>query len=309
MKQTLFYVLLAGSLGSVALTSCASSTQSAELYQPQPGTTLKVINYNIWNGFDWGAASESRQLLIETMQERDPDVVALQELCKFNGKKLQTLAEAYGHAYSALLKSSGYPVGITSKYPIEVVKRKTFGLWHGFLHVNIQGVHYVVVHLSPAESAYRKKEADYIIDYLAKETTAETPVILLGDFNAHAQTDEEALLTRPELLAQYQAGDVGKPEDKHNLYNNSYDFRIIETFTEAGYQDAAYLANPGVTNQWTFPTPMLGEKYQGDRVGERIDYQLASAPLAEHVTHAEIIMNETTERVSDHYPLEVIYTW
>ncbi len=273
---------------------------------PLAADELTVMTYNIWNGFDWGKETERKELFIDYIAEQDVDVLALQELNKFNSRKLADMAKAYGHEYSAILKSSGYPVGITSKYPITVKKRKKFGFWHGFLHVKIQDVDYIVVHLSPAESSYRMKETEYIIEYLEKKTDPDSPVIILGDFNSHAETDEAALLSRPQLLENYQNGDVGKKEEKHNLYNNYFDFRIINRFIEAGYQDAAVLGDSDIANQWTFPTFALkGE--EESLLGERIDYQMASGPLANSVIRAEILRDEQSMKLSDHYPVKITY--
>ncbi len=265
------------------------------------------MNYNIWNGFNWGEDTERQELFVEYMADQDVDVLALQELNTFNGKDLRKLANSYGHEYSAILKFWGYPVGITSKYPIQVQKRKFFGFWHGFLHVKIQDVHYIVVHLSPEESAYRMKEVEWIIDYVERKIGANDSVIILGDFNSHASTDEDSLLSRPQVLENYQNRDIGRDETEQNLYNNYFDFRVIDRLIESGYQDASYIGNPQIANQWTFPTVALSGEDE-PLLGERIDYQMVSASLANSVIQAEIIRDEYTMQLSDHYPVKITYT-
>ena len=42
---------------------------------------LKVISYNIWNGFDFRKDVERKNNVIDWFVDQKPDVVALQELC------------------------------------------------------------------------------------------------------------------------------------------------------------------------------------------------------------------------------------
>ncbi|MEL0186010.1 MAG: helix-turn-helix domain-containing protein [Flavobacteriaceae bacterium] len=42
--------------------------------------TLKVISYNIWNGFDFRKDIERKNNVIDWFNDQKPDVVALQEL-------------------------------------------------------------------------------------------------------------------------------------------------------------------------------------------------------------------------------------
>ena len=44
----------------------------------------------------------------------NPDVLALQELCGYDEKQLKADAAKWGHNYVKILKTRGYPVGLTS---------------------------------------------------------------------------------------------------------------------------------------------------------------------------------------------------
>ena len=53
-------------------------------FSQQKVKPLKVMTYNIWNGFDWGKDTARNERLIQWVKEQNPDVIALQELCNFN---------------------------------------------------------------------------------------------------------------------------------------------------------------------------------------------------------------------------------
>ncbi|MGC9355823.1 MAG: sialate O-acetylesterase, partial [Mariniphaga sp.] len=99
--------------------------------------TLRVITYNIWNGFDWGKDTLRRRKLQQWVNTQQPSVVALQELCAYTPKKLQEDAKSWGHAYSVLLKTTG--------------------------------IDFLVVHLHPGTIKRRRKEAEILIDNLKEK--------------------------------------------------------------------------------------------------------------------------------------------
>lgn len=46
---------------------------------------------------------------------------------------------------------TSYPVGLTSKQPVTVVKKQLEGFWHRMLHARTAGLNLIVTHLSPFE--------------------------------------------------------------------------------------------------------------------------------------------------------------
>ena len=68
--------------------------------------TLKVISYNIWNGFDFRKDIERKNNVIEWYNNQKPDVVALQELCGYNEETLLEDAKKWGHNYAVILKDN-----------------------------------------------------------------------------------------------------------------------------------------------------------------------------------------------------------
>ena len=89
--------------------------------QPARKEKLRVISYNIWNGFEHDASRRAN--FIDWIKGQQPDILAITELVGFTEKNLGQLASKYGHKYYAIVKEEGYPVGITSNEPITVVKK------------------------------------------------------------------------------------------------------------------------------------------------------------------------------------------
>lgn len=102
-----------------------------------PGTsvqpeTLRFISYNILEGMKLDKA-QNFDNFVDWVKEKDPDFMALCECNAFTEESLTALAGRYGHPYAILCKESGFPVGLTSKYPIELRNRllEDVPLWHG----------------------------------------------------------------------------------------------------------------------------------------------------------------------------------
>lgn len=124
---------------------------------------LKVITYNIWNGFDFGKDENRREKLVEWVKSQNPEILGLQELCNYSPDKLQEDAEKWGHNYSILLKEQGYSVGLTSKFPIELKEKIMDGMHHGALHCKTAGIDVFVIHFSPSSYKKRQEEAKIIL--------------------------------------------------------------------------------------------------------------------------------------------------
>ncbi|WP_296705627.1 endonuclease/exonuclease/phosphatase family protein [Algoriphagus sp.] len=65
---------------------------------------LKVMTYNIWNGFDWGKDTTRQEKLIQWVKAQDPDVLALQELCDYTVDKLKIDAAKWGASLCSAFK-------------------------------------------------------------------------------------------------------------------------------------------------------------------------------------------------------------
>lgn len=239
---------------------------------------IRVMTYNVLDGLKEDPDRQNR--LCEWIAEQDPEIVALQELCRFSENDLKRLAARWGHRHVAILKEEGYPVGLTSKRPIKVVRRVTDGFTHGMLHIRTYGMDLIVTHLSPCGIEQRQKEAEYISDYILSNNLDRC--LLMGDMNAVSPFDADHL-DRP-----------GFP-----------DFSVISKFLSIGMDDECrrYVLP---AERSTFPTPVLADVSKHDHVrektAERIDFIFSSRKLSERVVDAFVWKNEVTGYLSDHYP-------
>ena len=273
-----------------------------------PDESLKVITYNIWNGFDWGKDTKRHKRFIDWVKEQSPDVFALQELCGYTEEKLREDAASWGHPYSVLLKTKGYPVGLTSRKPIELKERLLEGLWHGMLHAETFGIDFFVVHLSPADYAFREREAAIISEKI--KAIENDHYIVLGDFNALSPMDADLNSRKETLLERYRKSDA-KNEKHNNLRDEEWDYSVMATFLALPTIDVGHRNMKGA-DRYSFPTPILIGSYYNDRahIGrsfQRIDYLMVSPALARQCQGSKVIHNDDTDGLSDHYPVEGIF--
>ena len=274
--------------------------------------TLKVLSYNIWNGFDWGKDIERKKKMTEWLKEVDADVIGFQELNDFTAEDLKVWANEIGHGYSILLKENGYPIGITSKEPIHLKTKMLGGFWHGMLHAETYGVDFIVVHLSPHDWQFRRQEAEIICDYTEKAilSDSEKQLMILGDFNSHSPFDVAFDAENPFSLERSQLSDslrmVEKgPKAYQTLRNGTVDYSVISRFLSLPLIDTI-LKKSAEGEKKTFPTPMVGKeiaKSDFEKYKKRIDYILVSTNLESSLLEAEIMNQGTPDLLSDHYPV------
>jgi endonuclease/exonuclease/phosphatase family metal-dependent hydrolase len=268
--------------------------------------SFKVITYNIWNGFDWGNDDNRRAKLSEWMNEQNPTIVGLQELCKYSPKKLEEDAKNWGHKYSVLLKESGYSVGLTSKFPIEIKEKIFEGMHHGALHCKTGGVDVFVIHLSPGSYKKRREEAKIILQKLTKVAESSTKYLVIGDFNAHSPFDAD-LYKNEVLLNRLRKSNADKPETG-NLVDNELDFAVLSAFLAFPLIDVCRKQTNGMAERGSFPGRVLGkvnnetDQQLINRL-ERIDFIMVSPELGKNCINAEVYNGKENWYLSDHYPV------
>lgn len=272
--------------------------------QEKVTNTIKVISYNIWNGFEKDAARQAR--FTEWINQQKPDIVALEELVGINEKDLAALAASYGHPYVAIVKEEGYPVGLTSRKPIDVVKKQVEGFWHGMLHAQTYGLDIIVTHLSPFEWKYRLKEAEAITQYI-RENNLESCMVM-GDFNAYSPFDADEVETHTQLRQNMQGWDKSHPE-YGNMRGEQFDYSVLSKFLSIGFADPVKMFVPA-EQRMSYPAATLYKWQWGDprlkMLGERLDYILVSPTLTPKCIDAAVHNGEELEGISDHYPVSVI---
>jgi len=241
-----------------------------------------VVSYNVWNGFNEKSAV---QMGIEWIEAQDADVVALQELVGIDASELSNIAAEWGHSHSAILKERGYPVGITSRTPIEIIERRLDGMHHGFLHARTSDYHFFVVHLAPGENRLdvRKREVEILTPVLTPLIKSREAVIVLGDFNDVSPLD---------------------------VSDESRDVSVIQGFLTMGLVDSVHqlAKSSGGSPRGTFPTRTFtpeATQEQHESKTRRIDYVFVTENLNKLVESAESPRHPDLDVISDHYPVVI----
>ncbi len=301
MKRILFVFILSISFLFLNQIQGQENLDSLERYWKPNVEKIRIISYNIFNGFDWGKDSERQIRFIKWMKDRDPEVVAMQELCGFTQESLSLLAKSWGHNYAVILKEDGYPVGITSKKPIALKNKILKNSGHGLLHVETYGFDFLVTHLNPSDTRKRHGEAAFILDYIKKNNLDN--FLLMGDMNSHSPMDADYMEAHATNLLRKYGG-----ESSTNLIDGRFDYSTIASFLSYPLVDVCrnYVATDKRT---TFPTPILmnisRHKEVRAKVGERIDFIFAPFNVFNKVVDAFIFNEVETDYLSDHYPIGV----
>lgn len=271
---------------------------------------MKVITYNIWNGFDFGKDENRRALVTEWIKNQNPEIVGLQELCNYTQEKLHDDAMKWGHNYSVLLKEQGYSVGLTSKFPIELMEKIFEGMHHGAMHCKTNGIDIFIVHFSPSSYKKRQEEAEIILGKLKEIAGKNHKILVLGDFNSHSPFDAD-YYKNGVLLGKYLSSENNK-NDKGNLASDKLDYSVMSSFLAYPMIDVCQHFTTGIDQRGSFPSLILNqdskksEKEFADEL-ERIDYILVSPNLAEKCVMSKVFNGTGNGKLSDHYPVMAVF--
>lgn len=242
---------------------------------------LKIINWNVLYRFNHHRSIEEAGKWIVGQQ---PNIIAFQELNGISGKRLGELAMRWGHAHAVTHKESGFPVGLTSKEPIEVIERQSRGYHHGFLHCKTYGIHFFVVHFWPGKS----EEVDRILERIAPLLERKEKVVILGDFNGCSRKDEAFLVENAKLRKR--------------------DYTFVDKVEAKGFVDIVHKHDPDA--KVSCPSPITIPRWSKDMEElklkrYRIDFVFADASLAEDSLSGTISLAREIDAISDHYPVIV----
>ena len=264
---------------------------------------LKVITYNIWNGFDFRKDIDRKNGVIDWLVDQKPDVLALQELCGYNQETLLEDAKKWGHNHAVILKDNCHSVGLTSVKPILVKEKVLDGLWHGMLHCETFGVDFFVVHLSPKDRDFRVKESNIIISKIA--STDNKSFMVLGDFNSHSPFDGDTDLISPEFLQRIRMSDLNNKAN-NNLLDSEFDYSVMSSFMSYPLIDVTQRFVSS-RDRFTFPAEVLLKNYTTKELLEknrrRIDFIMVSRELAKKCVNSSVHNDKETGLLSDHYPV------
>lgn len=273
---------------------CIKSLVLVGLFIVQPieaQKTFDVISYNVLEGLQ--RDSTNIETFVKWAKEKDADVIAYQEMNKFSQKELEQLAKRYGHPYAIMSKKEGFPVAISSKYPIVNVRKVVDNMWHAFIYAMINDIHFYVIHFSPFSYEKRLEEINNVLAH-AKTLPENSKILIMGDFNSVDQSDA---IQHTETMLEGMRKREEKQAHVRNLNNQQMDYSVMKTIKDAGFIDTYWLTNKEST--YSITTKKYG------KANRRIDFLWASPSIASQVVSSTIIHDEYTDVMSDHYPVYV----
>ncbi|MBD1423078.1 endonuclease/exonuclease/phosphatase family protein [Sphingobacterium chuzhouense] len=265
---------------------------------------IKILSYNVLYGLQKDSV-ENIERYKQLINELQPDIVATQEMNGWTQKTLEELAKSYGHSYALQSKETGFPVALTSNTPLVNFKKITENMWHAYIYAKVKGLHIFVIHFSPFSYQKRLEEVTEIIAQ-AGELPAGEPILIMGDFNAMAESDREQY--GGNLVQTMQ-----KSEEKHahirNLNNGQIDYSVLNKLKEAGFRDSYKLLNKEfISSLPTFKDGNGKITRAPSGIPRRIDFLWCNDAAAKRVITSTILKNAQTHYISDHYPVYVEMT-
>ena len=266
-------------------------------------TKFKILSYNVLKGLQQDSLNINRY--ISWVNKLDPDMVAYQEMNGFTQKSLEDLSHRYRHPYALQSKLEGFPVALSSKTPLVDFRKVTENMWHSYIYAKVKGLNVFVIHFSPFSYKKRQEEVTNIIAQ-AKALPANEPILIMGDFNSLDAADSaqyDATVVKPMLAAEKKEAHI------RNLNNGQVDYTVLKALKDAGFKDSFWLSNK--TFKHSVPTSKDGNGQIGkntEKKGKRIDYLWVNDAASRLVTKSDIIHDEDTHILSDHYPVYVELT-
>jgi exodeoxyribonuclease-3 len=257
--------------------------------------TIKILSYNVMEGF---RNSDSIKIAFKNwVAELKPDVIAFQELNKFKQGDFKKFAADLGFPYAELLKESGFPVGIASRFPLSDVKKVTAGMQHGYMYAKILGYHFFVTHLAPDNFNKRKQEMEVLKDAL-KAIPATENTLIMGDFNNMSPLDSTDYNNSPEKMRLLRASEANHPGTAI-LNKGKIDYSSIQTLLDMGFYDSWRMFH--TRYEKSAPTKM-----KTHHNFTRIDYIWVNGALKNACISSELIKDNFTDYLSDHYPMVLV---
>lgn len=249
--------------------------------------TLRIVTWNV-------NSIKARWDRLQQYLERDaPDVVCVQEL-KVTDEKFPTDAlSALGYHSAAFGQPTYNGVAILSKTPLTNVRR---GLdvedpQARAIAAEVRGVAVLCLYCPNGQSpesdkfAYKMQWFDHLAAYLEKHYSPSAPLVVCGDFNVapHDLDCHDPDAWRGQVLFTDQEREK------------------LSRLMKWGLEDTYRRHHPDTRAFSWWDYRMLG--FQKNR-GMRIDFVLATAPLMEKCSGAEILRDERKgTKPSDHAPV------
>ncbi|MBE1488592.1 endonuclease/exonuclease/phosphatase family protein [Plantactinospora soyae] len=262
-----------------------------------------MMTYNIKNGGLDGTDPSRLDRILEVVAEQRPDVLALQELrgLRRNHRRLDSVARRLGMRPYLAGGWFGQPVAVLVRPPgrVDLARPVPRPFHHGAQRVVLETdrgpLTVLSTHLDPYSGRRRLREAGWLVAGARRAGPDRRPlperlVLLMGDLNSldpWSRHDERIARLRPEYRGRHLLPD-----------GTTVDTRTIAALDRAGFLDL--FRRPGLAVRDTVPTSQGGG---AEFSGMRLDYLLATPPLARLAGPCRVVTGGTAESASDHYPL------
>jgi len=281
---------------------------------PQPGDTLKIIEFNILAGMKYDKANNFDNF-VAWVKAQDPDVLLLCECNEFNDEKMRRLAARWRHPHVAVTVDDGWNPAITSKYPLEQLTKYSKGLSHGAVSAKIAGINYICVHSCASwfdnndwyggepndydgngsinSTDYRISELHCLFDQTIFARPEETRWILSGDLNAVSPTEKQWWYNGEGYFVEHNyILSLGCWTD---IMRQQHPDLPMFTYSRAhDWSESSISSYDGKPNQMSY---------------ERLDYFYLSPELVPCAHSSAVLSDSFTDATSDHRPilLKIIY--
>lgn len=255
---------------------------------------MKIATWNV------NSIRSRLERLLAWLRKTQPDVLYLQELKATEDVFPYEAIRQAGYHAAVFGQKTYNGVAILSRIEPSHIER---GLGDGeedpqarFLLAEIGGIHAISVYVPNGQVvgsepyAYKLRWLTRLRAFLEKRFTPTTPVVICGDFNV---ARDEKDVARPDVWAS-------------SVLFHPTSRAALEQFLAWGLMDVFRQRHPegGQYSWWDYR--MLAFPKND---GLRLDYILATGPLADRCTAAEIDREERKgEKPSDHAPVLAIFT-
>lgn len=254
---------------------------------------ITIASYNLWNG-----SKETYNRLVDYIKAQHIDVLCLQEINGWqddNFTKLNDFMDRAGFTDNEYGNSnSEYKLATLTTLPIISKTVHQEGFWHCVVEIHVKaGDKEIVifnVHLDPWKEDPRVKE----IEKLLNKVDPSKLTIITGDFNSLSRQDNYP----PEFM------DTLQKRKFYKFGQDTLEYRVTDALTNAGFVDAAAkFSHMDITAPTPYGESQNTEAVPVSEVPARIDYTFVSGNLAPMLSDFRVLKDESTDKISDHYPI------
>lgn len=252
---------------------------------------MKILYLNVLKGCE---EPDRFDKLVRFLREEKADVVGLSELYgwdKDNFKRLAYFKKAAGYEFDAFgFSENNRHLALFSNHPFQDVQVYSRGFHCAAVRsaVKLGGkkIVFFLAHLSPRSEDDRLAE----LGVLSKDFNTSTAQVFMGDLNSLSKRDHydsAGLLAEMKRLGLEK---FGKDEIRTE---------VTAFLEQQGFVDTVSHTASGF--EYSVPTDYNKDAGHFSRL--RLDYIYVSGQVAAGLKNAHILRNQTTNEISDHFPV------